>query len=162
MNIRERGRICYEAKICMKCHDPEYVYKPDDEFHESVCKQTSYTCRNGNCNFHMWVCVRHKDDNKEALEKFKNKYEKDHKLSFGLYVYIGSLHGHINVGQAVNRRKKNVSRSPRGPDKATDKPRLNVNDEYIKILKQMESSIENKDKSGKSFSKKTSRKFNQP
>ena len=73
MNIRERGRICYEAKICMKCHDPEYVYKPDDEFHESVCKQTSYTCRNGNCNFHMWVCVRHKDDNKEALEKFKNK-----------------------------------------------------------------------------------------
>ena len=111
MNIKERNRMCYEAKICMRCHDPEYYYKADNTDHGRVCKQTSYTCRNSNCDFHMWVCLKHKNDNKEALEKFKNKYEKEHQLNFGLFVYIGSLHGQINPGKATIKRKKTISSS---------------------------------------------------
>ena len=160
MNIRERSRICYEAKICMKCHDPEYVYQYNDDNHEIACKQSNYTCRNSKCSFHMWVCVKHQNDNEEALEKFKNKYEKDHKLNFGLLVYIGSLHGHIYPGQAVTKRKKNVSRYLQNLARSRKNPRLNVNDEYIKVLKQRENFNEN-NKGGGSFSKKTSQESKQ-
>ena len=158
MNIKERNRMCYEAKICMRCHDPEYYYKADDTDHGLVCKQTSYTCRNSNCDFHMWVCLKHKNDNKEALEKFKNKYEKEHQLNFGLFVYIGSLHGQINPEKATIKRKKRISsslQSSAGPGK---KPRKNVLEEDSKVLNQNKGSIENKTKEGRKFSKKTSPK----
>ena len=155
MNIKERNRVCFEAKICMKCHDPEYFHKPDDADHRLVCKQTSYTCRNSNCDLHMWVCLKHKNDNKEALEKFKNKYDKEHQLNFGLFIYIGSLHEYINPGKAIVKRKKTMPKfqSTVGTEK---KLRKNDLDKYSKILKQKEASIENKDVGGRSLSKNTS------
>ena len=30
MSIYERNTLCFNAKICMKCHDPEYVWKSND------------------------------------------------------------------------------------------------------------------------------------
>ena len=155
MNIKERNRVCFEAKICMKCHDPEYFHKPDDADHRLVCKQTSYTCRNSNCDFHMWVCLKHKNDNKEALERFKNKYEKEHQLNFGLFVCIGSLHGHINPMNATVKRKVTMSK-PQSSAVKGKKPLKNVHDDCSKVLKQKEDSIENKNKGGRSSSKKTS------
>ena len=34
MSIYERNTLCFNAKICMKCHDPEYVWKSNDSSHE--------------------------------------------------------------------------------------------------------------------------------
>ena len=103
MSIYERNTLCFNAKICMKCHDPEYVWKSNDSSHE--CKKTSYTCKH--CPLHMWVCKKHKTENKEALDKFKKRYRKDFKLEFGLLV-IGSLYGHI-APRSITKRKSKLS-----------------------------------------------------
>ena len=96
MTMRERARMCSKAKLCKSCHDPEYVYKYQDSNHDCPVKsgkKGSYTCTK--CNFHMWVCEKHQDDNKEALERFKRKYERDYNLNFGLVV-IGSIFDQIS------------------------------------------------------------------
>ena len=110
---------------------------------------------------HMWVCTRHKSDNKEALEKFKTKYEKDYKLDFGLVVTIGSLYGHINPESAKAKRKKIQSSSPQSLGGAKKKRRTKLTGNDTQVLNQEEGSINNKVKSGKDVTKKTSRKHNQ-
>ena len=33
----------------------------------------------------MWTCERHKNENEDALESFKDEYKKNHKLLLGLF-----------------------------------------------------------------------------
>ena len=87
MSVAERFRIASKAKLCLKCHDPEYVHKKFDNTHKcstDTRKKGKFTCKS--CSYHMWVCQRHQDDNKECLQKFKDDFKKDHKLNFGLIV----------------------------------------------------------------------------
>ena len=53
----------------------------------------------------MWVCERHRNENHEALESFKDEYQKNHKLTLGLYTTPIHL-------PAVGRNKKREVDTP--------------------------------------------------
>ena len=77
--------------MCLKCHDPNYIFKHKDPDHKCIIgrkKKSKYTCSNDSCTVHMWVCSDHKDENKKCLEDFKNEISNRFKLSFGYIVSI--------------------------------------------------------------------------
>ena len=140
------------------------MYKYQDSNHDCPVKsgkKGSYTCTK--CNFHMWVCEKHQDDNKEALERFKRKYEKDYNLNFGLFV-VGSIFDQIspipnnsllNSNSELDNSKKKAKWA-----KKKLKARLKPLDETAppKDI----SMNTTKSRAGKGIKKKTSRKFNNP
>ena len=91
MKVEERLKVATKARICLKCHDPEYIYKKDDEKHKCLItkqKKSRYTCadKTGKCLFHMWICCYHKEDNKEKLKQFKEEISKKFSLEFAYVV----------------------------------------------------------------------------
>ena len=73
MTTEERFEVSKEAKICLRCLDPKatWVFR---EGHKgcpvSKSKKNKFSCTNPNCSWHSWICVTHKDDNKELFERF--------------------------------------------------------------------------------------------
>ena len=51
----------------------------------------------------MWICERHKNENEDALENFKNEYQKNHQLLLGLFT------AQIQVPAQSPRKKSKVS-----------------------------------------------------
>merc|ERR1712081_18474 len=88
MTVKEGYLMCYKARICACCHDPDYVWKPNDSNHNcpSYGKKGRFSCKEKECKLHMWVCDKHQRANKEALENFRDKYKADYNLDFGLVV----------------------------------------------------------------------------
>ena len=91
MSTEERSEIAKAAKYCLKCHDPVYVYKSLSQAlrdHKSCPmatkeKKSKFTCTVKNCNFHMWVCFKHKDQNQVELAKFgEDLKKKGHEFGF--------------------------------------------------------------------------------
>ena len=118
MSVAERLRVASKAKLCLKCHDPEYVFKKFDKQHKCIGnskRKGKFTCRS--CSYHMWVCKRHPEDNKEFMHKFKEKYLNDYKLNLGLIVssqvelYENS--SEESVQKSSNLKVLNVSKSKR-------------------------------------------------
>ena len=100
----------------MKCHDPDYIWKPYDTKHKcliSSFKKSKFTCKN--CPNHMWICSDHKDDNRQELNKFKESFLKDHKLNFGLLV--------VSAQTTPNSQKR---RNPTTPTKFTPNKKYKV------------------------------------
>ena len=104
MSVEDRFQIATKAKLCLKCHNPEYIYVPRDQKHQ-CSKSKRFSCKK--CSLHMWICRNHKDDNKDVLQKFRDDYQKDFNLRFGLFV------GQISLvkGSKPIKQKKMKSRS---------------------------------------------------
>ena len=84
MTVEERNSIAKSSKICLKCHDPSYVYKRPDKNHkcDSNKKPNRYKCKESKCSFHMWCCSAHKEVNRESLVKFQLEIRQKHGLEF--------------------------------------------------------------------------------
>ena len=87
MSIEERRSICKEAKICIKCNDPSYVFKFSDlknEKHKCVGRNSKsrYICKDASCNVHIWCCSSHQSGNEEALKKFQQEIRSKFNLEF--------------------------------------------------------------------------------
>ena len=88
----ERRKIAVEAKFCWFCHDPKYIYKNETaKKHKEDCyiqkgKKSKFTCTVKPCKVHMWICTKHREENKTALGKFKTEIENKHGLLFGYHV----------------------------------------------------------------------------
>ena len=99
MQVEKRFKFAVKAKLCLKCHDPEYIYKPKDPRNKqqdpnhkcfvNANKKSRYTCadKSARCLWHMWVCCRHKEENKPGLEKFKEEINRKFSLEF---VYVAT------------------------------------------------------------------------
>ena len=62
MTMKQRSEICKKAKMCLNCHDPEYIFKGPDKNHNcGQGKKTRYTCKNTSCRRHMLICEKHKN-----------------------------------------------------------------------------------------------------
>ena len=90
LKVEERFEVAKEVKLCLSCHDPKYIWKFKDPVHMKDCivkkgKKTKFTCRNENCNMHLWVCSRHKDENEAAAQSFLHELKKKG-LNFGFYI----------------------------------------------------------------------------
>ena len=135
MSIGDRHRIASKAKLCLKCHDPKYIYKKFDKQHQCVVnsrKKGKFTCRSTSCSYHMWVCERHPEENREFMQKFKDKYLTEYKLNLGLLV-TGQVEPRekcievkepiqmslnqkvLSVSKSKRKRKKKSSCSSSGP-----------------------------------------------
>ena len=97
MTIEQRFEIATKAKLCLKCHNPEYIYVPRDSKHQCM-KSKRFSCKK--CFLHMWVCKNHKNENKEYLYKFKDDYQKDFSLRFGFCVV-----GQTSLAKTTEKRK---------------------------------------------------------
>jgi len=87
MSIEERRELCKEAKICIKCNDPSYVFKFSDlknDKHKCVSKNSKsrYICRDPSCNVHIWCCSAHQVGNEESLKKFQQEIRSKFNLEF--------------------------------------------------------------------------------
>ena len=122
MTLKERFQLCKRARICKRCHDPDYTFKPYDKNHDCPGhgSKGKYSCTK--CDLHMWICDTHKEDNQEALEKFRDKYKTDCNLEFGLVV-IGSVFGPISP---ICKKAKFVKKPTTYHSKSTDKNQENL------------------------------------
>ena len=135
MTLKERYQICKRAKICMNCHDPDYIFKNyDSRNHDCPAKsgrKGRYSCTK--CDLHLWVCETHQEENQEALEKFREKYKKDFNLNFGLVV-TGSVFGHMSPGKTPLSLNMSKSKSRKDPSKEISSPQSISTGEATRML----------------------------
>ena len=92
MSVEERREICIQAKFCLRCLDPKYKFAPNDRRHkcmDSRAKKSRYTCPKSDCRTHLWMCVRHRDDNTPELQKFKDEIKT--RLGLRFCYFVGML-----------------------------------------------------------------------
>ena len=74
-----RRSLVDKIKLCRQCFHPDIIMAPG---HLKDCpfsnpqKKNAYTCSSNGCKTHMWICLTHKQKNKELMEKFKNNLER--------------------------------------------------------------------------------------
>ena len=86
MTTEERLKIATRAKLCLRCHDPEFVYQgkrpgpnrvgPRHDCPVQKGKKCKFTCKHSTCSWHLWICVDHKEENKADLERTKANLQK--------------------------------------------------------------------------------------
>ena len=67
-SVEERQKVAAEARLCLKCHDPEYVWKKNNRDHNCPVKpgmnrKSHYKCTDQSCTNQMWICSCHKQQN---------------------------------------------------------------------------------------------------
>ena len=89
LSVKERFKLCKEAKLCMQCHDPEHIFT-NPRNHDCPIKPGNkskrYSCTKGSCTMHLWICRFHEEENKERLLEFKKEMFQKFSLDFGLIV----------------------------------------------------------------------------
>ena len=95
LSVNRRYQLALEAKLCIACHHPDYIFKRNDKDHKcSVVnskKKGRFTCQTNNCFVHLWVCTRHKNSNMKFLENFQEEVKTKYNLDFGFVVSIPIL-----------------------------------------------------------------------
>ena len=90
MTTDERSEIAKAAKFCLLCMDPKVTYNPGNSTkHKCITNATKnrFSCSFSRCCFHSWVCTRHKQENKDLMERFSQELQK-RKMTFS---YIASI-----------------------------------------------------------------------
>ena len=119
MSVDERFKIACEANLCLRCHDPNYVYKVNDQNHNQTCQilvkgKGKFSCKAQVCNRHLWICIQHKSDNAGTLQNFKEEYQSRYNLEFGLAVVVPMFAKHSPKSPKIRRKVKkrfNVAKS---------------------------------------------------
>ena len=110
MSVNKRYQIAIEAKLCLSCHHPDYIYRKNDKSHNcsvvSAKRKGRYTCQYSNCFMHIWVCTRHKSSNIKFLEKFEEEVKSKFGLDFGFVVNVPVFASQIS---SKNKRKTSVT-----------------------------------------------------
>ena len=74
LGTEQRFVVVKEAKLCPRCMGKDVTTSRD---HFTKCpvlkKKNSYSCKSEKCTFHMWLCSRHPDANKEQMQKFEEQ-----------------------------------------------------------------------------------------
>ena len=71
LSTDERIVVARETKYCINCmsKDVKYSFKHGRECPVKTKKNT-YSCKKDSCLIHMWLCSKHKTENKDCMEKF--------------------------------------------------------------------------------------------
>ena len=104
-----RKVLASQIKLCKQCFHPDVIFTRE---HLSKCpfskKKNSYSCRNQNCKEHMWICLPHKQENRQAMDKFKRDLQRQgHTLAFTGKIPIMSSH---TAPQLLNRAVRRIKR----------------------------------------------------
>ena len=117
MSIEERQDLCKQAKICIKCNDPSYVFKFSDlrnDKHKCVSKysKSRYICKDPSCNVHIWCCSAHQVTNEEYLKKFQQEIRSKLNLEFCFTVLQSFRPSHSIANGSVSVEKSINNNDP--------------------------------------------------
>ena len=79
MTAEKRKDIAVKAHFCVRCFHPEIVWSKS---HDKECmfgsgkRKNAYSCTNMSCKEHLWLCLTHRNQNKKAMDKFKEDLAK--------------------------------------------------------------------------------------
>ena len=78
MPTSQRRAIALKSNLCIRCLDPDVVWELPhiEECKAAKAKIRDYSCTNGKCRTHMWLCNYHRQDNMKAMEKHKFSLQK--------------------------------------------------------------------------------------
>ena len=72
-----RKSIATKIKLCRQCFHPDVIFVRE---HIAKCpfskKRNAYTCQNRNCREHMWICLPHKSENRDAMDRFRSDLQR--------------------------------------------------------------------------------------
>ena len=79
MGQKRRADIANKVKYCLNCLDAEFISRPGSSHPNCPVKATEkkfYSCTKRDCMKHFLVCLAHKEQNKEKMDKSKNFWAK--------------------------------------------------------------------------------------
>ena len=159
MSVNKRYQIALQAKLCIACHHPDYIFRKNDKDHKcsvvSSKRKGRFTCQTSSCFVHLWVCTRHKDSNKGHLEKFQEEMKSKYNMDFGFVVSVPnkitkpatipnkddevitmSTHKNENSATSCNNQRKKSMSTDQAISKLKQKlDKQGVNDELHPIAK---------------------------
>ena len=104
-----RKTLVSKIKLCKQCFHPDLIVTRE---HYNECpfnkKKNNYSCQNKYCKEHMWICLTHKGDNKQAMEKFRQELQKKgHNLAMttDMSLQVNQTNP-LKLTQAVKKLKK--------------------------------------------------------
>ena len=100
MTNEERSDVAKAAKFCLLCMDPKVTYNPGNTSkHKCISNATKnrFSCSVNRCCYHSWVCTRHKPENKNLMEKFKQEMEKRNMT----FAYFANLSSNLEVSPKI-------------------------------------------------------------
>ena len=74
-----KKNLVEKIKFCPQCFNPDIVFTRD---HISDCqftkspKKNAYICTIPSCKTHMWICLLHKRENRQQMERFKDDLQR--------------------------------------------------------------------------------------
>ena len=107
MGTDQRVIICKEARICYFCMGKKAIANLE---HGENCpvkkKKHTYSCKDTNCKFHMWLCTRHTETNKPDMERLEEQLRTKNGITLVYMAQKGKkvvspTTGSINQGQSV-------------------------------------------------------------
>ena len=73
-SMEQRRTLVERIKFCPQCFHPDIVFTKDHlkdcQFSKSG-RKNAYICTVPSCKTHIWICLVHRRDNKENMERFK-------------------------------------------------------------------------------------------
>ena len=79
MGQKKRADIASKVKLCLSCLDAEFISKPGSVHTDCPVKATEkkfYSCVKQDCMKHFLICLNHKAQNKEKMDKSKDFWSK--------------------------------------------------------------------------------------
>ena len=112
MTVKERSSIAKAAALCLRCHDPSYVYKKGDKTHGCIIKnrnRSRYTCSDPSCTIHMWCCTVHIQKNTERLKKFQEEIRAKFNLEFCFVAIPLISKNYSPIGKQIHTKRSDGS-----------------------------------------------------
>ena len=117
MSTEERHDIARAAKFCLNCMDPKYKYAgPRDPSHKCAAtgktggwnrsrdnRRNKFKCSQSGCQMHLWVCKKHREENKQTFQTLEKEIWSKYKLKLA-YVFGTYLpRGQVTITDPVDR-----------------------------------------------------------
>ena len=120
--MEQRRTFVDKIKLCRQCFHPDVIFTTN---HLKDCtvtqeKKNVFSCTKARCKTHTWICLTHKKDNMERLEKFKTDL-----LKKGFHLGVTT----VNQSQPLRAAQQTLSsaiRKMKRTEKDKSKERLNV------------------------------------
>ena len=106
-----RKSLVDKIKFCPQCFHPDVIYIPShlNECQFSNSKKNAYICQYSTCKTHMWICLVHKRENKQQMDRFRSDLlKRGQNLAF---TSVENFAGFTTDPQAYNQAVRKFTRN---------------------------------------------------
>ena len=99
--MEQRRSLVDKIKLCRQCFHPDVIFTSN---HLKDCtvtqeRKNAFSCTKARCKTHMWICLTHKKDNVEKMEKFRTDLQRK-----GFHLGVTS----VNQNQPSQHKQKKL------------------------------------------------------